>query len=837
MTKYFTSILFFIGSLAFAQIPSASQGGDGKITGTLIDSVAKTAVEFATLSLYKTTDLVKPIDGTLTDDKGKFILKNVPNGKFAIKFSSIGFKDKIVFLEEITAKNKSITLKDIFMNTDAKLLNEVVVTGQGAVIEEKVDRLVYNADKDITAKGGDAADILRKVPLLSVDLDGNVSLRGSSNIRVLINNKPSTIMAASVADALKQIPADQIKTVEVITSPSAKYDAEGSSGIINIILKKNNLEGYSLNTDIAGGNRGANLGLNGSLRTGKFGMTLGGFGRANFNPSETTFEQLTKPAIKEGPSFRTSQKGNAKDEMVFGRYTLGADYDISKTKSLSAGARFGTRSFNRNQDLTIERFENLTQLSNTNQRIISENPSNSWDFNLDYLHIIKPQKELSISTLYSRSSANSDFTNTPLGNPELDRLALTNRNDNINQEYTLQVDYQTPIKKNQLVEFGAKGIFREVNSDFSYLIGGNLINDPKRPNGSLDYNQNIGAAYLAYTYTTKSKYTFKAGTRYEITDIYATQNNNTNIEIEPYNILVPNVNISKTFGGKYTVKTGYNRRIQRPGLQQLNPNVNLVNPQNINQGNPELRPELTDNIEASVSASIKKIYLNMSVFTRLTGNAITQVATPSGTENGVVITTFQNVGNDKAYGVNFSGNLSLTSKWMVNAGIESFYNYITGQTTSASGVVIPVSGQGWNHNGRLMSFITLKKGWQVQAFSFVRGSRVLPMGRQGGFGFYSLGTRKEFKNKKGSIGLSTQNFFQNAMKIKTTMESPLFTQKSVNYMFNRGISLNLSYKLGKMGANAMMPKKRAKGVKNDDVKDGGGETTGQQGGGAPAGRN
>jgi ferric enterobactin receptor len=158
-----------------------------------------------------------------------------------------------------------------------------------------------------------------------------------------------------------------------------------------------------------------------------------------------------------------------------------------------------------------------------------------------------------------------------------------------------------------------------------------IINDPKRPNGSLDYNQNIGAAYLAYTYTSKSKYTFKAGTRYEITDIFATQNNSTEIDIEPYNILVPNVNISKTFGGKYTVKTGYNRRIQRPGLQQLNPNVNLVNPQNIQQGNPELRPELTDNIEASISASIKKIYLNMSLFTRMTGNAITQVATPSGT--------------------------------------------------------------------------------------------------------------------------------------------------------------------------------------------------------------
>jgi outer membrane receptor protein involved in Fe transport len=838
MTKYFTLFLLFITSITFAQMPMATQAGDGKVSGTLIDSVAKTPVEFATLSLYRASDLTKPIDGTLTDDKGKFVLKNLLNGKYAVKFSSIGFKDKTVFLEEITDKNRNIALKDIFMNTDAKLLNEVVVTGQGAVIEEKVDRLVYNADKDITAKGGDAADILRKVPLLSVDLDGNVSLRGSSNIRVLINNKPSTIMAASIADALKQIPADQIKTVEVITSPSAKYDAEGSSGIINIITKKNNLQGYSLNTDIGGGNRGANLGLNGSLRTGKFGMTLGGFGRANFNPSETTFEQITKDS-ESANTFRTSQKGNAKDQMVFGRYTLGADYDITSKKSLSAGARFGTRSFSRNQDLNIQRFQNLVELSNTNQRIVSDNPSNSYDFNIDYLHVIKPQQELSISTLYSRSTANSDFTNTPLGNAELEKLALTNRNNNLNQEYTLQVDYQTPIKKNQLVEFGGKGIFREVNSDFSYLVGGSVINDPKSPNGSLDYNQNIGAAYLAYTYNTKSKYTIKLGTRYEITDIFATQNNTTDIDIEPYNILVPNVNISKTFGGKYTVKTGYNRRIQRPGLQQLNPNFNLVNPQNIQKGNPELRPELTDNIEASISASIKKIYLNMSLFTRLTGNAITQVATPSGTESGVVITSFENIGNDKAYGVNFSGNLSLTSKWMVNAGVESFYNYITGQTTSAGGVSVPVSNQGWNHNGRLMTFITLKKGWQVQAFSFARGSRVLPMGRQGGFGFYSLGARKEFNNKKGSIGLSTQNFLAKSMNIKTTMESALFTQNSVNYMFNRGISVNLSYKLGKMGADAMMPKKRAKGVRNDDLKDGGGEGNGQQqgGGGAPAGRN
>ncbi|MCP9770541.1 TonB-dependent receptor [Lacihabitans sp. LS3-19] len=834
MTKHFIAIILFLGTFAQAQMPTTNSGGDGKISGNLIDSLSNDPIEFATLALFKVKDLSKPIDGTVTDDKGKFTLKNLAEGKYAVKFTSIGFKDKTIFLEEITSKNRVINLKDILLSTDAKVLNEVVVTGQGAVVEERVDRLIYNADKDIASKGGDASDVLRKVPLLSVDLDGNVSLRGSSSIRVLINNKPSTIMAASVADALKQIPADQIKTVEVITSPSSKYDAEGSTGIINIITKKNNLEGYSLSTNLGAGNRGGNLGLNGSLRAGKFGMTLGGWGRMGFNPAKTTFEQSTKSSEK---IYKTVQDGTSNDQMSYGRYSIGADYDISKTKSLSGGARFGTRSSSRNQDLGISRFEDATLLSNTLQRIESITPSNSWDFNIDYLHIIKPQKEFSISTLYSRSTANSDFTNTPIGNPELEKFALTNNNNNLNQEFTFQMDYQTPIKKNQLIEFGGKGIFRLVNSDFSYLIGGVLIEDPKRPNGSLDYNQNIGATYIAYTYSTKSKYTFKVGTRYEITDIKATQNANTEINIDPYNILVPNVNISKTFGGKYTVKTAYNRRIQRPGLQQLNPNSNQVNPQNIQIGNPELKPELTDNIEASVSASIKKIYLNLSLFSRSTNNSITQVTNPSGSDNGVVITSYQNIGQDKAYGLNFSGNLSLTSKWMVNAGIESFYNYITGQTASATGVSIPLSNEGWNVSGRLMTFITLPKGWQVQAFSFARGSRVLPMGRQGGFGYYSFGSRKEFNNKKGSIGLSAQNFLASTMKIRTNLESPLFSQSSVNYMYNRGISLNFSYKIGKMGVDAMQPKKRSKGVKNDDVKDGGADTGNQQSGGAPAGRN
>lgn len=816
--RYTIALIFISISIAKAQIPT-ELNGNGKITGVLVDSVSKQPIEFATLAIFKSSNLKQPIDGTITDDKGVFELKNIPTGKYTIRFSFIGYNDKFLTINEITEKSNSINLGNVILASNIKILNEVVVTGQGAIIEERVDRLVYNADKDIAAKGGDAADILRKVPLLTVDLDGNVQLRGSSNIRVLINNKPSTIMAASVADALKQIPADDIKTVEVITSPSAKYDAEGTGGIINIITKKNNIQGYSLNTDVGGGNRGGNLGLNGNLRGKRFGINLGGYGRFNVNPSSSEFEQQTKNLSK---NITTKQYGDAKDQMVFGRYTLGADYDISKNKFLTAGARFGTRSFNRDQDLNIDRFQADSVLSKTFQRIKSNTPSLSWDFNLDYLHVIKPGKEFSVSTLYSRSSANSDFTNTPLDAQGAERVGFTNKNLNLNQEYTVQADYTTPIKKNQILEFGGKAIFREVNSDFSYLVAGKEINDPSRPSGSLDYNQNIGAGYLAYTYATKNKYTFKVGARYEATEISAKQNDATPIDIPKYSNLVPSINVSKTFKGKYTVKAGYNRRIQRPGLQQLNPNINLVNPQSIQVGNPFLKPEIADNFETSLSASIKKIYMNLSFFARVTENSISQMTTPSTTNPGVVVTTFQNIGSEKAYGLNWFGNLSITPKWMLNGGIETFYNYFSGQTLGLNGLSVPITNSGWNTNARLMTFVTLPKGYQVQAFSFIRGSRVLPMGRQGGFGFYSLGAKKDFKNKKGSIGLSATNFLASTWKVRNNIESPLFYQNSVNYMYNRGISLNLSYKIGKSGADALTPRKRAKGVKNDDVKEGGG---------------
>jgi outer membrane receptor protein involved in Fe transport len=798
---------------------AAAPKGNNKIAGIVLDSTSKQPVEFATVALYlKNGDT--PVDGTTTDDKGKFDLSGIGSGEYRLIISFIGYRDKTLADLRFT-KNEVKNLGNISFSQSISTLKEVEIVGTTSLIEEKVDRTVFNAEKDITSKGGDATEVLRKVPMLSVDLDGNVSLRGSSNVTVLINNKPSTIMAASVADALKQIPADMIKTVEVITSPSARYDAEGSGGIINIVTKKNTLQGLTLNVDIGTGNRSSNLGLNGSYRKGKMGFNLGGFGRMFYNPSLSTFEQNT---IGSTSSFRTRQEVDAFDNGSFGHYNLGWDWDLAKNQSLSASARIGVRNFKRDQDMDISVFENQILKSNTFRNVDSKDNSGSIDFNLDYLRTFKPQREWSISTQYSRNDLVNNFDSDLFSDDEITILnSQRNINNNLNQEFTLQTDYQTPIGKQQMIEFGGKNILRMVESDYSYFLAqGNsgVYNlDLTRPSGALDYQQDVASGYLSYTLQTKNKYTFKVGGRYEHTTIDAETVENGRIDLPDYGNFVPSVNLSKNLGKSgFTLKGGYNRRIQRPGLQQLNPNFNAANPQSITVGNPELNPELTNNFELGLSGNIKKTYLNLSVFRRITDNAISQIRKPSDTLAGAVITTFENVGVQRAWGANLFGNFTILPKWTINGGIDIMYAFMEGRTTGLNGLSEVVSNDGIMINGRLMTQVTLPKGWGIQGFSFIRGPQVQLQGRQAGFGMYSLGLRKDFKNKKGSLGFGAENFLTRGIRLKTDLSSPTFTQFTDVLRLNRGFRVNFNYRIGKMTFDA--PRKKAKSVENDDIKAG-----------------
>ena len=811
-----------------AQMPGMGQNGpkgSAKITGYVIDSAATKAVEFASIALTS-KDTKKIVDGAICDDKGKFSLTKVPTGEYILAISFMGYKTNKVEVKIIN-KNDEIDLGVIKLAQSTQLLSEVVVEGQRALIEDKVDRMVYNAEKDITNKGGDGADVLRKVPSLSVDLDGNVSLRGSSSVKVLINNKPSTIMASNVADALKQIPADMIKSVEVITSPSAKYDAEGSSGIINIITKKNTLQGLTLNFDSSVGIRGGNLSLNGNLRRGNMGFSLGGFGRANYNINGR-FDNTQITTATDGSKTTNIQGAETRNSGLFGNYQLGWDWDISKTSSISAMVKLGARNQTSYQDGLLTQIFRGTDVSQSPftqslRDVNSLDNSNNVDANLDYTKTFKkPQQELSFSGQFSRNNRSNEFTNVIVGLP-----TISNINPSYNQETTLQADYQTPIGKTQIVEFGGKGIFRKVNSTFNQI--GN--------NGSLDYDQNIAASYFSYTLTTKKKYSLKAGGRYEYTTIDALQTTegvSKGIDIPSYGVFVPSINLSKSLKGGTTLKIAYNRRIQRPSLQFLNPNTNASNPSNITQGNPALNPEFTNNYELTINTFFKNTFLTTALFMRNTTGSIQSVRTPTTNSAGnpIILTTFQNIGNEDAYGMNLFGNVNLSNKLQLGGGVDIYYAVLKNNNPNP---LFNASNEGWVASGRLFGSYNLTKGWGIQTFAFYRGNQVQLQGSQGGMGIYSLGLKKDFLNKKGSIGFGAENFFTpNGFTIKSNVDSPTISQTSVNTLRNMNFKVTFSYRIGKM--TFVDAKKKKKSVNNDDQKDGGDGGGGQQSApAAPAG--
>ncbi len=823
MKKIITLVLF-LGTIIILQ--AQDQKGNGKISGVVADNGTNQPVEFATIALIDATG--KTIDGTIADVKGKFTIHKIADGNYTVTISFIGYQT-ITKTTTLEGRKNDIDLGTIKITEEATQLNEVVVEGQKELVEERVDRTIYNAENDATTRGGDATDVLKRVPMLSVDMDGNVSLRGSANIMVLINNKPSTIMASSISDALKQIPADQIKTVEVITSPSAKYDAEGSAGIINIITKKNTLEGLTLNINVGAGYRGSNLGLNGNYRRGKMGFSLGGFGRANYNTSGS-FEndQLTL----DGPnSFRTVQKAGNRSNGMFGNYNLGWDYDINKKNSVTASVRYGLRNNVSYQDaLTSLTFENgSTVPSSTSLRDVkSNNLSNTMDVNFNYTHLFdKPQREFSILALYSKNDRNNDFTNT-IYNALTEEISqrIKNLNPGLNEEFTVQMDYQSPIADNQMVEVGVKNIQRKALSDYSYFTAvgpdGEYIFQPNQTlSNQLNYNQSVLASYLSYTYSTKIGYSLKTGLRYEYTTINAFTKTEADIDIPEYGVLVPSINASKKLK-KGTLKTSYNRRIQRPSIQYLNPNIQASNPFNRTVGNPSLDPEYTNNFEAGYSTFINGTSLSFTGFVRNSNNAIQSLRNVA---SDTIITTYANIGKENAYGMSVFANVSL-GKFSINGGGDVYYADL------ANNVPDPLqnaSNTGWVYNGRLFGSYDLGNNWALQGFGYFRGKRVNLQGYQGGFRMYSLGINKSFKSKKGSIGLGLENFLAPSMKIKSKTETPVIIQNSTTVMNNLSFRFNFSYRIGKMSFDQTRRKRRS--ISNDDMKDGGGGDGMDNGGG------
>jgi hypothetical protein len=332
------------------------------------------------------------------------------------------------------------------------------------------------------------------------------------------------------------------------------------------------------------------------------------------------------------------------------------------------------------------------------------------------------------------------------------------------------------------------------------------------------------AGYLAYTLNLKNGYSVKAGSRYEYTTIDAFTQTEDNIEIPSYGVFVPSVNLSKKLSSGSMLKAAYNRRIQRPSIQFLNPNLQNSNQLNASVGNPQLDPEYTNNYELTYNTFIKGTSLNFTSFIRNTTGSIQRVRTTIPGEDGGpdrILTEFANIGTENAYGLSVFANVNI-GKLSLNGGSDIYYNVLDNN--------IDTRNEGWVLSGRIFGNYNLGKGWGIQAFGFMRGRQVQLQGSQGGFGFYNLGFRKEFMEKRGTVGLALENFLSSSFKIRNDLYSPTIDQKSLNTINNMSFRVTFSYRIGKMSMDAPRPR-RSRSINNDDLKDGGDGGGGMEGGG------
>jgi len=798
--------LLFVSVIGYAQ--KAETKGEGTVTGRIIDSVSKQPVSYASISIT-TLDGSRELNGSTSDDNGQFKIAQIAEGTYRLVIYFVGYQTGIRNNIVITKSKPDFVLGD-FLLVDKTMLKQVTITTDRSIIENKVDKIVYNAENDLTSQGGVAIDILKKVPEVSVDIDGNVDIQGNTNIRFLINGKPSSMFGANLVDVLQSIPASQIKSIEVITSPGAKYDAEGTGGIINIILKKSTAQGINGNISLSGGTRLENGSFN--LAAKKGGLGAHAFFSGNAQLQSTVLSDVTRTSQDPLSLQQTVTDQNGKSNFSRNGYQsgFGVDWEATSNDLFTGGVLFnyfGNNSVGNSSRITSLQDASGNPLSSYTDLLNSQNSANGqvFDWNLDYKHTFKKEGQELSALVNSSTGTNYSYYQQSQTHVLNDSLFNGSKGDNpgTDKETDISVDYAQPFGKESLFETGGKATLSQINSASNiYLLNGATGNYDFNNSQSLTfhYKRQIYAGYASVKVRLFDYLDMKVGCRYEYTEHSATFSNAGNIDFTPYGTVVPSAAFSHVFKNNQTVKLLYSHRIQRPDYRDLNPFINATDPQNLTAGNVNLKPEIADRVELGYNKSFEKGgSILISLFARLNTDDIqpytryySSYQVGDSTYRNVTVGIRDNIGHENNYGVSFFGNIPITPKISLRTNISGFERYITTGLDAGGDI------HGFNYRINLNATWQISPTLVVEAFGNFNSPRINAQGTMPSQTTYTFAFRKQFWNKKASIALTATNPFAEYVDQKSNLTGTDFTLVTDRQLPYRSFGINLTYKFGKM---------------------------------------
>lgn len=817
MRKYFFAIILIIVSVNIAltqdqrRFPMGNLQINGRISGKLLDEQSGKPIEYGNVVLYRFRDS-SMVTGTISNAQGNFHLENLNAGRYFIKISFIGFETKIIDSVFLTPRNTEIDLGTIKLLPAAIKLGEVVVRGEKDLIINNLDKKVINVEKDLTNVGGSALDVMQNLPSVTVDADGNVALRGNTNIRLLIDGKPTNMEGVSNYDILSQIPASQIEQVELITNPSVRYDPEGTAGIINLVLKKRKDVGINgVLTLNAGTGDKYNSSINLNYKLDGLNVYTGYDGRINrFNSSGTNYRSST---ISTSTAF-LNQTQSGLNKMNSHNFTLGIDYNLNEFNSFSSSLKYRNNSFDNmtsNWDYTFNSNDSLTnKMIRTNN---GDRTYKSLNLSFSYKKTFEQRgREFTADFLFSNFNMNRTedadqlsyiYLPSVFQSHSLRRLAGEGKN----RMFIIQSNYIHPFDAGFRIETGFQSTIRTIDtySDYyNYDFSSQAFVENISNKNYFEYDEQIHAVYGILSHSI-SGIKYQLGLRGEVVYTKSVLPLTNEFFRKDYTSLYPSIHISYEFLPMNEIQLSYSRRVDRPNNRQINPVVDYSDSLNVFAGNPYLNPQYTNSYELNFNNAFGFIFLNTSIFYRTTSGIISTVS--KLLPDGILYNTFDNIAKSENYGVDFIWTQPVTSWWRLVTNFSYFRTELDGQG------IVNVNQNATSWMTRIMSSFTFWNKTQLQIV-FNYNSPTITMGGGmfsgfGGGGRYSgqviaqgkvyeiygldLALRKDFLDDKLSVTLRLSDVF-NTRKFGGEVIGEGFTANFNRKMDSRILFLGISYK-------------------------------------------